>query len=515
MQWPQPGCGNTNYLVAPPDVHNISQFDGDTIMPDYVRNLGHQQYQNFITQIGSDFQFLEKLHVWVIGKVVYDAATLHDEFWGNATDRFSEFQQYGNKQMNDFSVDPFQNLHSTNRSPYSPELIRLITDCVNPNVHNRIDLNTLNIRTRNGMRLWDATWLPDCEDRDVSTRENVDHPKLYYRANDINIMPEGNQPFLPNATDYDDMQEWAAYDPDWPALRLPFDRLDNNGVSPHVLSNANTLTNPRIPNQVQQNHRVVNGQIQHVNQLGGPNQVAPLDYSSDSSMEDPDEPNNVGLRKTTLRNRKTWTYVVKSTPATIQNRAFYRRMVRLKQRGLIQDNDIHFARSRNAARHLAAAQVAQERIRPPNYRDLDLWAGYRTSNTFMQMIAQGDGPTQHLIRDRFAATRLTNGPSHMQVNPGPTNIAFRPRLPNSLENARVFYDEVYELAIRGRIPPIPPGIMEDDPDFHWERDFQHYVTTVRGILYWWDAGQSSWYKVGVWPNTAQNRAMNRVGKPAF
>ena len=116
------------------------------------------------------------------------------------------------------------------RLHYSEELVGLIQHCLMPRVADRIDVDELRRRTQAGMDEWDDEHFPGCEERNLDKPGDINTPKLYYRENKVNLMPEGNLDVLTDYELYGIMQSFAPNNPDWVPLRGKWDKVKGYSI---------------------------------------------------------------------------------------------------------------------------------------------------------------------------------------------------------------------------------------------------------------------------------------------
>lgn len=218
------------------------------------------------------------------------------------------------------------------------------------------------------MQRWDDRYVDGCEDTDHKASKGVDFPKLYYRANDINLMPDGKQPVTTDSTLYRAMQEKSPYDPDGVPLRPKWDKEEHG-----ITMEETWKQHPNNPNNftaIQRNLITHNGQlmIAGLAQLSNP-PLAPDPILSPTSTEDPSDPEFRLQAKTRARGgRKKLSYKFSPAVQNPDSRANKKRLA-AKNAGIpkVKSGSIAFiqARTRNAIRRLEAAEAAQRRRPPP------------------------------------------------------------------------------------------------------------------------------------------------------
>lgn len=215
-------------------------------------HLGFVQENDEMSRTSKEakFRYDEKVHVWTIGKVMYDLMTLSDVgvYWQKSTVARDEFIANGNHQLRNFDHIPFQPYSQNQRSPYSAEMTNLVRDCLRPYWAERIDVAQMKSTTAAQMSQWDNKWVAGCEDAqpdEMNPDRDVTHPKLIYRQNEINNMPRGREHFCPIRTDshatadrieksfgeYYLVKNEIRHDPDWPELKPSWDSLTQRYVN--------------------------------------------------------------------------------------------------------------------------------------------------------------------------------------------------------------------------------------------------------------------------------------------
>lgn len=160
-----------------------------------------------------------------IGKILFEAIVLDghhtedDMYWSASTFSYPEFGVNRNHQLRDFNLKPSGDYFQEVRHHYSQELVDLIKACLAPRVADRIYVDELRRRTRAGMDEWDDEHFPGCEERNLDKPGDINTSKLYYRENEINLMPEGELDVLADYKLHGDMQSYAPNNPDWVPLR--------------------------------------------------------------------------------------------------------------------------------------------------------------------------------------------------------------------------------------------------------------------------------------------------------
>lgn len=232
------------------------------------------------------FKFTEKLHVWAIGKVVYDLMCLKNSgyYWDISTDSYAEFKSNGQHQVPEDDQRPFEKDSHTGTNPYSDELTKLVWDCLRPLAPKRMDVARLKERTEAGMQTWDDQWYAGCEEEmpeDASNR-GVDHPKLFYEHETLNDMPEGPELFRTVFGVYVQVRKAVEKEPDMRPWNPKFDREDPE-FPPHthqyMWDTAHSALGTKEKTAFQKEFRVVNGELRRKSEPG----VGVMETDSSSS----------------------------------------------------------------------------------------------------------------------------------------------------------------------------------------------------------------------------------------
>lgn len=229
-----------------------------------------------------NFRYDEKLHVWTMGKVMYDLMTLSESsiYWRISTVDKQQFINNGKHQLPDFSSFPFGGLGPDGKPYYSTELTDLVRDCLRPFWIERIDVEEMKSRTALEMKKWDDKHVPGCEDMEpdaMDPQRDTTEPKLVYRENDIRKMPRGIERFVgveiddwatPEHVDagvsfYGYLRDEIRHDPDWVELKPEWDNdtarqvKENNGT--RFVTHHETWAGRRGETKIQKRYQLTPG----------------------------------------------------------------------------------------------------------------------------------------------------------------------------------------------------------------------------------------------------------------